>query len=146
MTITREQADELPQQQLPTRSHGEYLATIMSCGGCHTGGALAGRADDPLKLAALWDRLQHTRPGGILSPNLTPKPETRLGVEPGRDHPRDASRNCWGQRLFRDIGGPPDLSPVVRRHSQEAYRASMSTLRTAQALPCAQNCASYLSI
>jgi hypothetical protein len=43
------------QQQPPPKqrqlSRGEYLATIMDCGGCHTGGALAGQPDPKLHLA-----------------------------------------------------------------------------------------------
>ncbi len=37
-------AQHQPRRQLP---RGEYLATIMDCGGCHTGGALGGAGGSP---------------------------------------------------------------------------------------------------
>jgi mono/diheme cytochrome c family protein len=33
---------------------GEYLTTIMDCGGCHTPGALAGKPDGTRNLAGPW--------------------------------------------------------------------------------------------
>jgi mono/diheme cytochrome c family protein len=58
---------------------GQYLATIMDCHGCHTGGALAGTPDPELHLAG--SNIGFGIPGlGIFyPPNLTPDPETGLG-------------------------------------------------------------------
>ncbi len=46
----QQQQQQPKQRQLP---RGEYLATIMGCGGCHTGGALAGQPD-PCTLQDVW--------------------------------------------------------------------------------------------
>lgn len=58
---------------------GRYLATIMDCGGCHTGGALMGKPDPGRYLAG--SEVGFELPGlGIFYPrNLTGDPETGLG-------------------------------------------------------------------
>jgi len=38
-------AQRLPAQADDAAKHGEYLAQIMDCSGCHTAGALAGQPD-----------------------------------------------------------------------------------------------------
>ncbi len=60
-------------------ARGEYLATIMDCGGCHTGGALMGKPDPARYLAG--SEVGFHLPGlGIFNPsNLTPDEETGLG-------------------------------------------------------------------
>ena len=68
-------------QQLPApRSRGEYLATIMDYGGCHTGGALAGRPDPKLHLAGSGIGFGIPGLGVFYPPNLTPDRETGLGA------------------------------------------------------------------
>jgi mono/diheme cytochrome c family protein len=58
---------------------GKYLATIMDCTGCHTGGALAG-APDPARYLVGSDIGFHLPGLGIFyPPNLTPDAETGLG-------------------------------------------------------------------
>jgi mono/diheme cytochrome c family protein len=70
----------LAQQQRPApRSRGEYLATIMDCGGCHTGGALAGQPDPQLHLAGSAIGFGVPGVGYFYPPNLTPDRETGLG-------------------------------------------------------------------
>jgi mono/diheme cytochrome c family protein len=58
---------------------GEYLASIMDCSGCHTGGALAGRPDPALHLAGSDVGFEIPGLGIFYPPNLTPEPETGLG-------------------------------------------------------------------
>src|SRR4051812_37469505 len=65
--------------QVP-RSRGEYLATIMDCGGCHTGGALAGQPDPQLYLAGSEIGFGIPGTGFFYPPNLTPDRETGLGA------------------------------------------------------------------
>ena len=60
-------------------SLGEYLARIMDCGGCHTGGALAGRPDPALLLAGSDVGFGVPGLGVFYPPNLTPDLETGLG-------------------------------------------------------------------
>ena len=71
------------QQQPPPKqrqlSRGEYLATIMDCGGCHTGGALAGQPDPKLHLAGSNIGFGVPGLGVFYPPNLTPDRETGLG-------------------------------------------------------------------
>jgi mono/diheme cytochrome c family protein len=70
-----------PAQSPPApRSRGEYLATIMDCGGCHTGGALAGRPDPRLHLAGSGIGFGVPGLGFFYPPNLTPDRETGLGA------------------------------------------------------------------
>ena len=64
------------QRQLP---RGEYLATVMDCGGCHTGGALAGQPDPKLHLAGSSIGFGVPGVGVFYPPNLTPDRETGLG-------------------------------------------------------------------
>jgi mono/diheme cytochrome c family protein len=59
---------------------GEYLATIMDCGGCHTPGALAGKPDTARNYAASWIGFQIPDLGIFYPPNLTPDQETGLGA------------------------------------------------------------------
>jgi mono/diheme cytochrome c family protein len=61
------------------RSRGEYLATIMDCGGCHTGGALAGQPDPRLRLAGSAIGFGIPGIGYFYPSNLTPDRETGLG-------------------------------------------------------------------
>ena len=60
-------------------SRGEYLATIMDCGGCHTGGALAGQPDPKLHLAGSNIGFGVPGLGVFYPPNLTPDRDTGLG-------------------------------------------------------------------
>jgi mono/diheme cytochrome c family protein len=65
-----------PDANIVTR--GQYLATIMDCGGCHTPGALAGQPDGRRKLAG--SDIGFGGPFGVVYPkNLTPDRETGLG-------------------------------------------------------------------
>ncbi len=67
------------QADAATRARGAYLASIMDCGGCHTGGALAGRPDPALALAGSDVGFGIPGLGVFYPPNLTPDPETGLG-------------------------------------------------------------------
>ena len=59
-------------------ARGQYLATIMDCGGCHTPGALAGKPDANRALAG--SEIGFATPAGVVyPPNLTPDPDTGLG-------------------------------------------------------------------
>lgn len=58
---------------------GAYLAKIMDCGGCHTGGALVGQPDPELWLAGSEVGFAIPGLGVFYPPNLTPDPETGLG-------------------------------------------------------------------
>ncbi len=70
-------AQQPKQRQLP---RGEYLATVMDCGGCHTGGALAGQPDPKLHLAGSNIGFGVPGLGVFYPPNLTPDRETGLGA------------------------------------------------------------------
>lgn len=59
---------------------GEYLATIMDCGGCHTPGALLGKPDPERYLAGSQVGFQIPGLGIFYPPNLTPDRETGLGA------------------------------------------------------------------
>jgi mono/diheme cytochrome c family protein len=61
------------------QKRGEYLATIMDCGGCHTGGALVGKPDPKLHLAGSQIGFQLPGLGIFYPPNLTSDMETGLG-------------------------------------------------------------------
>lgn len=63
-----------------TLARGEYLAAIMDCGGCHTGGALIGKPDPALALAGSAIGFQIPELGTFYPPNLTPDRETGLGA------------------------------------------------------------------
>jgi mono/diheme cytochrome c family protein len=65
-------------QQAPN-ARGEYLSRIMDCGGCHTGGALAGQPDPRLALAGSQIGFGIPDLGVFYPPNLTPDRETGLG-------------------------------------------------------------------
>jgi hypothetical protein len=67
-----QQQQQPKQRQLP---RGEYLATIMDCGGCHTGGALAGQPDPKLHLAGSNIGFGVPGLGVFYPPNLTPDRE-----------------------------------------------------------------------
>lgn len=63
---------------------GEYLTTILGCGGCHTEGALLGRQSGPWlagsRIGVAYsapDPDEH--PAVVFPPNLTNDPETGLG-------------------------------------------------------------------
>jgi mono/diheme cytochrome c family protein len=74
-------APALAQQAPPTgpNARGAYLARIMDCGGCHTGGALAGQPDPRLQLAGSQIGFGIPQVGVFYPPNLTPDRETGLG-------------------------------------------------------------------
>ncbi len=59
---------------------GEYLATIMDCGGCHTTGALVGKPDPARHLAGSDVGFQIPDLGIFYPPNLTSDRETGLGA------------------------------------------------------------------
>jgi mono/diheme cytochrome c family protein len=59
---------------------GEYLATIMDCGGCHTTGALTGKPDAKRYLAGSDVGFQIPGLGIFYPPNLTPDRDTGLGA------------------------------------------------------------------
>jgi mono/diheme cytochrome c family protein len=69
----------LAQPSVPA-SRGEYLARIMDCGGCHTGGALAGQPDPRLHLAGSNIGFAVPNLGVFYPPNLTSDRETGLGA------------------------------------------------------------------
>lgn len=60
-------------------ARGEYLATIMDCGGCHTPGALRGQPDGARNLAGSDVGFQIPGLGIFYPPNLTSDPATGLG-------------------------------------------------------------------
>jgi mono/diheme cytochrome c family protein len=62
------------------RARGAYLAAIMDCGGCHTGGALIGKPDPALHLAGSGIGFQIPDLGIFYPPNLTSDRETGLGA------------------------------------------------------------------
>jgi mono/diheme cytochrome c family protein len=59
---------------------GEYLATIMDCGGCHTTGVLLGKPDSKRYLAGSDVGFQIPGLGIFYPPNLTPDRETGIGA------------------------------------------------------------------
>lgn len=68
-----------------SKPRGEYLVTIMDCGGCHTPGALAGQPDPARGLAGSNIGFQIPGVGIFYPPNLTPDAETGLGAWSERD-------------------------------------------------------------
>jgi mono/diheme cytochrome c family protein len=68
------------QQAGGPNARGEYLSRIMDCGGCHTGGALAGRPDPRLNLGGSDIGFGIPEVGVFYPPNLTPDRETGLGT------------------------------------------------------------------
>ena len=60
--------------------HGEYLAAIMDCGGCHTPGHLMGKPDSSRYLAGSDVGFEIPGRGIFYPPNLTPDRETGLGA------------------------------------------------------------------
>ncbi len=58
---------------------GEYLATIMDCGGCHTPGILLGKPDMARPLAGSEVGFQIPELGIFYPPNLTPDRDTGIG-------------------------------------------------------------------
>jgi mono/diheme cytochrome c family protein len=66
------------------KRRGEYLATIMDCGGCHTPGALAGQPDHTRHLGGSTVGFQIPNVGIFYPPNLTPD-ETGLGAWSEKD-------------------------------------------------------------
>jgi mono/diheme cytochrome c family protein len=59
---------------------GEYLATIMDCGGCHTPGALLGKPDRERDLGGSEVGFQIPGLGIFYPPNLTSDRDTGLGT------------------------------------------------------------------
>ncbi len=60
-------------------ARGQYLVTIMDCGGCHTGGALAGKPDPNRRLAGSEIGFEIPGIGVVYPKNLSPDPDTGLG-------------------------------------------------------------------
>lgn len=100
------------QATLGPNARGEYLSRIMDCGGCHTGGALAGQPDPRLHLAGSGIGFGIPEVGVFYPPNLTPDRETGLGA--------------WSEAdIVRAVrtGVRPDgrvLAPVMPWHSYAA--------------------------
>jgi len=69
-----------PAQADDTVKRGEYLATIMDCGGCHTTGVFLGKPDPERYLAGSEVGFQIPGLGIFYPPNLTPDPQTGLGT------------------------------------------------------------------
>lgn len=88
---------------------GAYLAAIMDCTGCHTGGALAGQPDPALYLAGSDIGFALPGLGVFYPPNLTPDAETGLGSWSAEDIVR-AVRS--GERPDGRI-----LAPIMPYHS-----------------------------
>lgn len=61
-------------------ARGKYLASIMDCTGCHTGGALIGQPDAKRFLAGSEIGFAIPGLGVFYPPNLTPDRETGLGA------------------------------------------------------------------
>jgi mono/diheme cytochrome c family protein len=61
-------------------ARGKYLATIMDCTGCHTGGALIGQPDPKRHLAGSEIGFGVPGLGVFYPPNLTSDRETGLGA------------------------------------------------------------------
>jgi mono/diheme cytochrome c family protein len=59
---------------------GQYLASLMDCGGCHTSGALLGKPDPQHYLAGSEVGFQIPGLGIFYPPNLTSDRETGLGA------------------------------------------------------------------
>jgi|SRR5690606_11268289 mono/diheme cytochrome c family protein len=59
---------------------GEYLASIMDCGGCHTPGAMTGKPDLAHPLTGGDVGFEIPGLGIFYPPNLTPHPESGLGA------------------------------------------------------------------
>jgi mono/diheme cytochrome c family protein len=102
ITTSTAQADELAKR-------GEYLATIMDCGGCHTRGALIGKPDQAFHLAGSDIGFALPGLGYFYPPNLTSDPDVGLGKWSAAD-------------LIKAIrtGVRPDgrvLAPVMPYHS-----------------------------
>jgi mono/diheme cytochrome c family protein len=121
-------------EQRPTpRSRGEYLATIMDCGGCHTGGALAGQPVPRLRLAGSSIGFEIPGLGYFYPPNLTPDRDTGLGA--------------WSEAdIMRAVrtGVRPDgrvLAPVMPWHNYAALTDddARSLARYLRSLPPVRN-------
>jgi mono/diheme cytochrome c family protein len=61
-------------------ARGRYLANIMDCAGCHTGGSLMGRPDPDRYLAGSEVGFEIPPLGVFYPKNLTPDPDTGLGA------------------------------------------------------------------
>jgi mono/diheme cytochrome c family protein len=64
-------------------ARGEYLTTILGCGGCHTEGALLGRPSGEWlagsRIGVAYTNDDEGRPGVVFPSNLTPDKATGLG-------------------------------------------------------------------
>ena len=70
---SRAQADD------PQIARGKYLVSVISCGDCHTNGALIGKPDMAHYLGGSDIGFQMPGLGFFYGPNLTPDTETGLG-------------------------------------------------------------------
>jgi mono/diheme cytochrome c family protein len=70
----------LPLAAEETVERGQYLATIMDCGGCHTTGAMLGKPDPQRYLGGSEVGFQIPGLGIFYPPNLTPDLETGIGT------------------------------------------------------------------
>ena len=67
-------------------ARGKYLVGLLGCAVCHTDGALVGKPNMSMRLAGSRIGIAYTNPmvdkhpGVVYPPNLTPDPETGLGL------------------------------------------------------------------
>ena len=93
-------------------ARGEYMTTVMDCGGCHTRGVLLGKPDPELYLAGSEVGFHLPGLGYFYPPNLTSDPDTGLGT--------------WSEaEIVRAIrtGVRPDgrvLAPIMPYHAYAA--------------------------
>ena len=87
---------------------GRYLTELLGCGSCHTDGALVGEPRPDRALAgsrigiAYSNPLQFANPGIVFAPNLTPDPDTGIGLWSEQDL-IDAIRKGEGRHGNRPI-------------------------------------------
>jgi mono/diheme cytochrome c family protein len=79
-TLTAAAVATTPALAQEAARRGEYLATIMDCGGCHTPGALTGKPDMARFLGGSEVGFQIPGLGTFYPPNLTPDRATGLGT------------------------------------------------------------------
>lgn len=109
---------------------GEYLATIMGCGDCHTPGTFFGAPDFNRKLSG--SELGWQGPWGVTyGANLTPDTETGIGAWTDAEIER-ALRS--GVRKDGSPIGPPMPWPDFARLSPEDMSALIAYLRSLPAV------------